>query len=557
MRDASPSPHERAFDVGALALAGLGGALWLDRPIGSADVDAARLLGGVAAPGSPLLETFVAAALRPLAFDARVLVAQALTIAAWALTAALVASRVRPTILAAGPASFARSAMPGVLRWVVAALVLACAPVVGTFHVGGALVPLALVLAADELDHDGRHGAAALAALIAALQGPSFAFAGLVGGVVVMARTRSLAGVARLLAPGLALAIRALPIAEHLHPLAFLERLPASPLPALPVDGVVVGLGCAGVVVAILRRAMPNVRPATEAIALGLVLPLVCVDRESWLGLDAATARALVVVALARPMAAAAAASFTLAGRDTLARYRQVFLGVAWLAFVARAGTDLACRARDTLQSTDHARGIVADVPADAVVMVDDDGLFARLVVARALGALGERATVLRWSNERPARLAAELDRDEAFRPMVRDLALRGQGDPRTLFDLAKTRPVRSTAGAMWTADTAARLVPAGFFLRALDEEREPANVAKTPTLEKPALEATLASLRTGTDRAGTIEAHRLLCTEAALFASSSRREIAGRYCRLMAPASDTVRCSVCPSELRLSARDR
>jgi hypothetical protein len=557
MRDASPSPHERALDLGALALVAVGGALWLDRPLASTDVDAARLLGGVAAPGSPLLESLVASALHPLAFDARLIAARALTLAAWTLTAALLAHRVRATILAAGPVSFRTSTLPGVLRWVVAALVLACAPVVGVFHVGGPLVPLALLLAADELDDAGRYGAAAVAALLAGLHGAPFAAAGLVGGALAMGRSRSLAAAARLLAPGLSLAIRALPLAERLHPLAFLEHLPTSPIPALPIDGVVVGLGCAGVVTAILRRAMPRVRPATEGLALALVLPLVCLDRERWLALDAATARALVVVALARPMAAAAAASFTLAGRDTLARYRQMFLGIAWLAFVARAGTDLACRARDTRPAIDAARSLVADLPEGAVVMVDDDGLFARLVVARALGTIGPGAAILRWADERPARLAAELERDRALRPIVRDLALRGRGDPRTLFDLAKARPVRTTAGAVWTADTAARLVPAGFFLRALDEEREPASVAKTPSLEEPGLETALEGVRSSGDRATTIDAHRLLCTEAALFAASSRRELAGRYCRLMAPASGVVRCSVCPNELRVSARDR
>ena len=140
---------------------------------------------------------------------------------------------------------------------------------------------------------------------------------------------------------------------------------------------------------------------------------------------------------------------------------------------------------------------------------------------------------------------------------MVRDLTLRGQGDPRTLFDLAKARPVRTTAGAVWTADTATRLVPAGFFLRALDEEREPASAAKNPAVDEERIAPALAALRDGVDRAATIEAHRLLCTEAALLASTARRESAARYCRLMAPASAVVRCSVCPRELQLSARDR
>jgi hypothetical protein len=99
--------------------------------------------------------------------------------------------------------------------------------------------------------------------------------------------------------------------------------------------------------------------------------------------------------------------------------------------------------------------------------------------------------------------------------------------------------------------------VPAGYFLRPLDEERESLAAARTPELDEKTLEGTLSSLRAGTDRAANLEAHRLLCTEAALFAASARKEIASRYCRLMAPSAATVRCSICPNELRVSARDR
>jgi hypothetical protein len=465
---------------------------------------------------------------------------------------------VRATIGIVGPVSFRASALPALLRWVVVALVLASAPVVSSLRLGSTLVPLALLLATEELDGEARHGAATVCAFFASLQGAPFAVAALAGGALRLARSRSLGATMHMLASAIALAVRALPLAERLHPLAHLDRLPTVVLtPPQHVDTVVVALGCAGLVVAILRRAMPEPRPASEIATIAIVLPLACIDRESWIGLDAATARTAVVVALARPMAAAAAASFTLAGRDRLARYRGLFLGVAWLAFVARAGTDLAYRAREAPPGADASRGIVAGLPEHAAVLVDDDALFARLLVARALGVIPESTAILRWANESPARLAAELSRDGSLRPMVRDLTLRGQGDPRTLFDLAKGRPVRSTAGSVWTPDTASRLVPAGFFLRPLDEEREPASLARTPAVDDRALAETLAALHEGSDRASTVEAHRLLCTQAGLFASSSRRELAGRYCRLMAPASDVVRCSVCPNELRLSARDR
>jgi hypothetical protein len=77
------------------------------------------------------------------------------------------------------------------------------------------------------------------------------------------------------------------------------------------------------------------------------------------------------------------------------------------------------------------------------------------------------------------------------------------------------------------------------------------------PAVDEDRLAPALASLREGADRASIVEAHRLLCTEAALLASTARREAAARYCRLMAPAASSVRCSVCPRELQLSARDR
>lgn len=557
MRASRPSVSSRFAFGGALALFGVGGALWLDRPVASTDSDAARVLGGVASPGSPLVESLLAAALRPLRFDVRVEAARAVLLVTWLLAAAVLARRVMPTMIAAGPAAFRDGRIASLLRWVVVALVLASAPVVGTFHLGGALVPLALLLVVDELDHEKHAALASLAAFAVSLEGPSFAIAALAGGATALLRQRTAMAALRTLAPGLALAVRALPVAERLGPLAFLAKLPPLPVAALPIDGVVVGLGTVGIVVAIMRRAMPQVRVATEALALALVLPLVCLDRERLVGLDTATARAAVVIALARPMAAAAAASFTLAGHDTLARYRRVFLGVAWLAFVARAGTELAYRARETFASADDARGLVDEIPVDAVVLVDDDALFGRLVVARAVNALPASTSLLRWSHESPSRLAAELDRDAGLRPLVRDLTLRGQGDPRTVFDLAKARPTRSTAGAVWTSDTATRLVPAAYFLRPVDEERESAAAAKTPELDDKALDATLSALREGHDRAANLEAHRLLCTEAALFAASGRKEIASRYCHLMAPSAATVRCSICPNELRVSARDR
>jgi hypothetical protein len=557
MRAPRPTVSSRVAFAGALVFFGVAGALWLDRPVASTDSDAARVLGGVATQGSALVESVLAAALRPLRFDLRVEAARAVLLVAWLLAAAVLARRVMPTMVAAGPAAFRDGRIASLLRWVIVALVLASAPVVGTFHLGGALVPLALLLALDELDHDARPALACVLAFAASLEGTPFALAALAGGIATLLRQRSALAALRALVPGLALALRALPIAERLNPLAFLAVMPPLPVAATPIDGVVIGLGTAGIVIAILRRAMPQPRVASEVLALVLVLPLVCLDRERFLGLDAATARAAVVLGLARPMAAAAAASFTLAGRDTLARYRRAFLGLAWLAFVARAGTDLAYRARETFAGADEARGLVTEIPENAVVLVDDDALLGRLVVARAVNALPASTTILRWSHESPTRLAAELDRDVALRPLARDLTLRGQGDPRTVFDLAKTRPTRSTAGAIWTADTATRLVPAGYFLRPLDEERESASAAKTPELDDKALEETLGALRDGRDRSANLEAHRLLCTEAALFAASGRKEIAGRYCHAMAPSAATVRCSICPNELRVSARDR
>ena len=557
MRAPRPPASSRLAFGGALAFFGLGGALWLERPIASTDTDAARVLGGVAAPGSPLVEAVLAFLLRPLRFELRVDAARAVLLIAWVAAAAVIARRTMPTMIATGPASFRDGRVPALLRWVVVALVLASAPVVATFHLGGSLIPLALLLAIDELDHDGHVAMASFAAFALGLEGAPFAVAAVAGGLALVRRDRSARAVLRTLAPAAALAVRALPIAEALNPLAFVAALPARAPSTTPIDGVVIALGTVGVVFGILRRAMPNVRVASEGLVLAVVLPLACLDREGWAGLDTTTARAAVIVALARPMSAAAAASFTLAGRDALAPYRHLFLGIAWLSFVARAGTDLAFRARETFASADDARGLFADVPDRAVVLVDGNALFDRLVVARAVNALPASTTLLRWTRESPSRLAAELDRDADLRPLVRDLTLRGKGDPRTVFDLAKVRPTRSTAGAVWTSDTAHRLVPAGFFLRPLDDERETSLAAKAPEVDDAALEATLGALREGHDRVTSLEAHRLLCTEAALFAASGRSEIASRYCRVMAGSAASVRCSICPSELRVSARGR
>jgi hypothetical protein len=435
--------------------------------------------------------------------------------------------------------------------------VLASAPVVATFHLGGALLALSLLLAAEECDAAGYAPAGVALAFAASLQSTPFALAALVGGIVTVARARTATAALRALVPGLALALRAMPLAHDWAPRAFLEAMPPSTLPAIPVDGVVVGLGALGLVIAAWKGVMRDVRPATEGRVLALVLPLTYAHHEAWLGLDASTARAAVVIALARPMAAAASASFTLAGRDALAGYRRVFLALAWLAFVARAGTDLAWRAREAFSEADVARALVADVPAHAVVLVDDGPLFARLVVARANGALPDDVTLLRAAHEDPARLAAELNLDDGLRPLVRDLTMRGEADARSLFEVAAQRPVRTGAMAMLRGDAAARLVPSGFFLRPIDEVRETVAGARTPEVDAEALEQVLAAVRESRDRTTTIEAHRLLCTEASVLAYSARRETAARYCRLMAPAAATIRCSICPTELRVSAQDR
>jgi hypothetical protein len=112
-------------------------------------------------------------------------------------------------------------------------------------------------------------------------------------------------------------------------------------------------------------------------------------------------------------------------------------------------------------------------------------------------------------------------------------------------------------AMAMLRGDAASRLVPSGFFLRPIDESRETVAAARSPEVDAEALEQVLAAVRESRDRTTNVEAHRLLCTEASVLAYSARRETAARYCRLMAPAAATIRCSICPSELRVSAQDR
>ncbi len=557
MRAPSPPPLHRALSLAALALLGVGGALWLDRPVLSADADAARFLGGVSTPGSPLLEAAAAFALRNAPFGARVIAGKVVALLAWLVASAVLAKRILPTMIGTGPAAFRTEATPLVLRWVVVALVLASAPVVATFHLGGAILALSLLLAAEECDAAGHALAGVTLAFAASLQSTPFALAALLGGLVTVARARTATAALRALAPGLALALRATPLAHDWAPRAFLDVMPPSTVPAIPVDGVVVGLGALGLVIAAWRGVMRDVRPATEGLVLALVLPLTYAHHEAWLGLDPSTARAAVVIALARPMAAAASASFTLAGRDALAGYRRVFLALAWLAFVARAGTDLAWRAREAFGETDVARALVADVPAHAVVLVDEGPLFARLVVARANGALPADTTVLRAAHEEPSRLAAELNLDDGLRPLVRDLTMRGEADARSLFEVAALRPVRTGAMGMLRGDAASRVVPSGFFLRPIDESRETVATARSPEVDADALEQVLAAVRESHDRTTNIEAHRLLCTEASVLAYSARRETAARYCRLMAADAATIRCSICPSELRVSAQDR
>ncbi len=557
MRAPSPPRLHRAMSLTALALFGVGGVLWLDRPVLSTDTDAAAFLGGVAFPGAPLFEAMAAAMLRHAPFDVRLAAGRLMALTAWLTAAAMLARRVLPTMIVAGPPPFRTEVTPRLLRWIVVALVLASAPVVATFHLGGALVPLALLLAAEECDADRNFAASAAFAFAASMHSAPFAIAALAGGMLSLGRARSASAAFRALAPGVALALRALPLAHDWAPQAFLETLPPSALPHVGIDGVVVGLGVIGLALALWKGSIHHVRPATEALVVVVVLPLAYVHREAWLGLDAPTARAAIVIALARPMGVAAAASFTLAGRDALAAYRRLFLAIAWLAFVARAGTDLAWRAREAFAETDAARALVADLPPHALVIVDDGRLFARLIVARANGAIEPTTSILRAAHEDPARLAVELSRDDALRPVVRDLTLRGDVDARSLFEVAEARPVRTGAVGMLRGDTAMRLVPAGFFLRPIDEVRETVATARNPEVDDRALDAVLGALREGHDRTTSIEAHRLLCSEASLFAYSGRREVAARYCHLMAPDLATIRCSVCPNELRVSAQDR
>ena len=324
----------------------------------------------------------------------------------------------------------------------------------------------------------------------------------------------------------------------------------------MQIDGLIFALGLVGAGVAVVRGAMPGLRPASEVAVLALALPFVGAGQERLLGLEPGVARAAIAIALARPIAAAAAASVTLAGTDALARYRRPFLGLGWLAFVARACTELAGDSPNESAAKDPFRALCTDVPAGAVVLADDEALFSRLLVARAVGALPPSTALFRWSGESPARLAAELVRDDSLRPLVRDLTLRGHVAPRTLLELARSRPVRTTAAAAWTPESAARLIPAGLLLRPTEEEAGDVAMARVATLDEAPIEALLAGLRQSVDPTDLIDTHRLLCSAAALFASSHRRDLAGHYCRVMAPDVAVVRCSVCLPEMRVSATD-
>ncbi len=554
MRAPPSPPLSRAITPLFLALFGATGALWLDRPVSSLDSDAARLLGGVSTPHGPLIEAGFAALFQRASFDARVHLGHLVALGAWILLAWALAKRITPVLSLTGPIQFRTERSPFLLRWIVVALILASAPVLAIFHLGGSLLPLALLVSAEECDSEHDFAKGSILALLASLQGVPFALAALFGGVMVTARERSAWAALRTLAPGVGLGLCALPFAHDIQPVAFLNDLPNAARDPGTIDAVVTALALAGVAIGLAKRALLPLRHASELLVFAVVFPAVFFHKTGLLALDEHTARAAILIALARPVAAATAASFTLAGRDALAPYRRVFVGVAWLAFVARAGTDFAWHAREAFAESDSFRSLTEGLPPDAVVLVDDNTLFSHLVLARANGALPPSTTVLRWANEDPARLAAELALDDNLRPIVRDLMLRGRVDPRSLFDVARVRPVRTTASPILKTETTARLVPSGFFLRPIDEKTETLASARTPNLDEAALESTLASLRLHGDQQTLVEAHRLLCTETSVFAASGRRDLAARYCRLMAPAAERVRCSICPTETRISA---
>jgi hypothetical protein len=111
-------------------------------------------------------------------------------------------------------------------------------------------------------------------------------------------------------------------------------------------------------------------------------------------------------------------------------------------------------------------------LPAGAVVMVSDRPLMARLLAARASGALrGDLALVPTFDLRGPLG-TRELLREPKLQPFWRDMALLSAPDEWSLSSLAAARPLVLPFEPRWDRTLARHLVPVGLFARFEAEPR-------------------------------------------------------------------------------------
>ena len=224
-------------------------------------------------------------------------------------------------------------------------------------------------------------------------------------------------------------------------------------------------LGALGVVLAV---AQGRGRPLFVALAVTAAAALVALFRPApgperydasallfFAGVHtfAAVAMARGVVAVARlrlPLAAASAA--------------MVAVFSATFAAVALDESSLVLEARASLERVDWAESAFGSHKPGSLV-VTEDPVVARRLVAAWLAGDGPEASALLPLYDIGGRMArAELQRDDALRPLVRDVTLVGALSELALGKLAETRPVAALYSPSWDKGLTRHLTMHGFF---------------------------------------------------------------------------------------------
>lgn len=226
-------------------------------------------------------------------------------------------------------------------------------------------------------------------------------------------------------------------------------------------------------------------------------------------------------------------------------------LGAAFPA-IAYDEASFARESRASLEKIEWGAAVVGDAPDDALIVVEDPRVEARLAAASLAGELPAALQIVPLDDIGGPSVRAALARTPALVPLVRDVTLTGLPTEVALSNLAGEHPVYLVYSSRWERALARHLVPAGALDRFEPEPRGVADRKRGVELAEVALAPIISVGREADARLLGASTAALLAARAEGFAAIHDRDLGARTVATMqALAAGEVRIASLEARFR------